>query len=89
MKMTKRMRDIGIQVLDYENIIKVDKSTNTEGTYDNQSDHSYDRYKKVRQMNYRTLINSIIATKESTINWCKEGQKVRRSECQMVGEVRR
>ena len=73
------MRDRGVQVLDCEYRIKVDASTNTEDIFDNASDHSYDRYKKVRHMNHRTLINSIILTKESTIKWCKENNLIKSS----------
>ena len=78
-KMTKRLRDRGIQVIDCEPRIKVDKSTNTDETYD-KDEHSYDRYKKSKhRMNHRTLINTIIASKESTIKWCKENKLIKDS----------
>ena len=70
--MAKRMRDRGVQVIENEHGIKVHKSTNTEETYDNRSQASYNRYSNQKKMNIRILMNTIIKSKESTISWCKE-----------------
>ena len=77
--MAKRMRDRGVQVVDHEPLTKVDKTTNTEETYNYRSEGSYNRFSNPKKMNHRRLLSTVINSKDSTIRWCKENNLLKTS----------
>ena len=74
----KRKRDRGIQVLE-EKRSTAEKASNTNVSFEEPSKASYKRNCKSGKMNHRRLLNEILKSKDTAIQWCME-KKVLRSE---------